>query len=215
VALSAASGEVEDIGSAIEQQLLTTLRDQPYLRNESVQFDLDALSPVLSSDQQESLARKLSIAWDGLRRLPYDDDDLAASLTQCVALELTAGTVRESSGWTDWELVAETLVGPVAEVEFASHRGGYSRSYVSKERLRAMLRSDLFDLTKPEFHSDLQRWVEFALSIVYSPPLLADFGTFTRFFVRDVVPTQVMWRSETSPEVLVFSPAELQTFGRP
>ena len=192
--------------SLVATLVAARLRDQPSVRSQLVHWAPRHPDPKLAARLEDAMVR----AWDGMRLLPYSDEDIVAALATCAAL--TVAVVDSPPGFFSEEEAARRCFGPVVNVEFAAYDNAYSRGYAACTDLVAAMRSDLFELIRPEYadraHADLRD----LFAIAWSPKLIFEFQPLTRLFARQVIPGQVVFRP-TSPAL--FSPARLRTFGRP
>jgi len=150
--------------------------------------------------------------WDGLRRLPYNDQDIAESLANCILLAsylLKQGRVIQ----VDWEKVTSECFGKTMEIEFGSEDGSYSRSFASKSKLLAAVRDDIYDYLDPKWKPQLENNIIGLLQAIWAPSRLFDYDRLTKLFAHEIVPVQVLMRSERV--AIFFSPARLDSFGLP
>jgi len=97
----------------------------------------------LPSDFESRLAPKLAHLWDGLRRLPYTDEDIAVGVGQCVAFAVALGGDFRNSDSRHWERAAHHCLAKPVELEFGADDGSYSRGYASRAGLAAAIRPDI------------------------------------------------------------------------
>ena len=180
------------------------LRDHPRARSRLVNW---APQGPAAEHVRRRVAESMLRAWDGMRTLPYADDDIAAALAECaalgVALSESQGTARQA---------AEQCFGPVVRVEFAATDKSYSRGFVGHPDLLEALRADFFDLVRPEFVMDARSDLEHLLRHAWTPELVFELEPFAHLFARQVIPCQVLFRPD---EPVFFSPGRLLTFGCP
>jgi hypothetical protein len=198
--------------SDVRKAMRLVLEQRPELRQQAIRFAVDA--PEYSAPKAvEDLDRLLPRLWDGLRALPYTNDEIALACANCIAIRL--GTLAhlvsasdEPEPWEEKPAIQLTL-GANFLVEFGQDDGSYSRAYVRDETLRALVRPDLDDLVKPEFRSVFRDSLENLLLKVHAPERLLDFRGLAHLFATELVPIQLLMRRT----VIVFTPARLETFG--
>jgi hypothetical protein len=147
--------------------------------------------------------------WDGMRRLPYTDAQIATAIGVCVQLA-TLGLSADNSWEQQLELASEVF-GPAIEIEFGGAYGSYSRALAAEKDLRAAMRDDLLELMT-EQHQSLSWDAKGILLAVFAPQRLFDFERLCALFVEQIVPWQVLARRGRS---VFFAPSRLTTLGLP
>lgn len=183
----------------VRQGLAELLREAPHARAKSVGFPCD----------DAHLGAALVRLWDGLRRLPYEDDEVVEGMANAAAL---ATTFRlRGGGAVHWSEAAREWFGQTIEVEFGAADGSHSRGHVEPKLLLDALRPDFGRLPKPK------RWQEDALNAkelllaVNVPARLFDFRRLATLFATRLAPYQAVAR----PYAAFYSPARVEAFGLP
>jgi hypothetical protein len=145
--------------------------------------------------------------WDGIRRLPYSEEQIASSVALCVALGLVK--LREPA-LASQECVTRVLEEPLC-IEVTGTSGGYSRGYVATGSLRRALREDVQFSFKPISELGLGD-LHVLLIAEADPRKLFDFNRLADVFVREYVPSQAVTRIV---EPHLYSPARLIRLGLP
>lgn len=162
------------------------------------------------SGPEELLGREVRTAirtvWNGMRGLPYDDDDLAEALATTCQLFMCSG---HSSIFVNDQMnaIRAVLLSPL-RIEFGCEDGSYSVAYVAEDSVKKIIRPDFNTLLKPEVR-ECTLGVGRVLQLIYNPRMLFDFISFYKLFAREIIPTQVA----TGHSLVIFNPAHLQTFG--
>jgi hypothetical protein len=177
------------------------LRSEPGIRSRSVDWEFSDLADQDSSEQLNSL---FGLAWNGMRRLPFSDAEIADALGSIIALVVT-GQASELENQR-----FSKCFGDCIEVGFSYHDGSGSRGYVSRESLRNALRTDMLDMLSPDYQKYAGD-VRELFKIIYNPTLMFEFEEFKRVFAREIIPAQVVL--EQLP--ILFNPARLWIFGIP
>ena len=190
-----ALSNVNEYLQAMFTSLIRTLKgQQTFLRGQAVNWRLNP------KDRNEVLEKALFGLWNGIRRLPYSDEQIARSMAYCV-VHFKVGYRM----WPDW-----------MEVEFSNRRLGKSRAVVSAAALRSACAYDLADMAKrigivldPGAQGMRQ-----ILAHVFQPELLFKFAEFSDVFVQQIVPYQQL-ASEERGYSIIYAVGELHTFGLP
>jgi hypothetical protein len=185
------------------------IRMHPRLRQGLVmwRFGEQALGPA-SGSGNIALEHALSWLWDGMRRLPYTDGQVATAIGTCV--ELYRRGVPGSSSTADRE-IADHAFGASLRVEFGGPDGSYARAYAGREALLGAMRDDLAEIVANE-HRDILGEPKRIFQVIFSPQRLFDFDRLCAVFAEQILPWQVL--SETG-WVAFFSPSRLDAFGLP
>lgn len=193
------------------REMLSILEARPGLRNRLVKFD------VAAERAPESVARLapfLEKVWDGMRRLPYRDVEIAWSIGTIVGIALASGRAGD---YLDRPV---QYPGNVIEVEFGSDDGSYSRAFVPEEELLEAVRGDVLSWVRPEYVDDVRGNVTPMLQFVRRPDLLFQFDAFRDVFGRWLIPSQVLMRPQPEEHdafrrAIFYNPARLTRFGLP
>src|SRR5262249_14209593 len=157
------------------------------LRNHSVIWRLEATS--LNDLLRPALYRGLNLLWDGLRRLPVTDAELASAIGNWVSLySLGFDVASDSATQQD---IFDSLFGESIEVEFYALDWSRSVGFASVEALLEALRPDLAEVLTDEANMRAGN-IKSLLQIVYSPSRLFDFRRLAGLFATQVVPSQLV-----------------------
>jgi hypothetical protein len=203
-----------------EVALRVDLRASPELLREQVSYgvrralSLDATlrsksvrwSVLPQKRLKASLANSLDWYWNGVRLLPYIDQDIAEGIGMCFALHrIGFGDLRQRRS----EVPPTELLGEAADVQFGSWEGSYARAYVSAAKLRAAVRPDIEERLARKYRKHAP-YIQPLLQICFAPERLFDFEKLAKLFVTEIAPMQVV---RPYDKVAYFSPARLKTFG--
>ena len=137
----------------------------------------------------------LDLAWDGMRALPYSDEELAVALGR-----IGAGVVwiaRRKSPWLD---LAATL-----KIELVTQTGGDAVAPLPEAAFREALRDDLEAILAPKWKY-LAREPRHLLLVVGLPELLFDFDRWRRLFAAHLIPSQVLMCAEAGDDWAIYNP---------
>lgn len=165
----------------------------------------------LPSNFESRLAPKLAQLWDGLRRLPYTDEDISIGIGQCVAFAVALGGNFRNPDNHHWERAAHDCLTKPVEIEFGADDGSYSRGYASQGGLAAAIRPDIVSYVADQWRKQVANNVRGILQTAWTPQKTFDFAHLTPLFAREIAPYQVLARDTA----IFYSPARLVSFGLP
>ncbi len=150
--------------------------------------------------------RAVRRTWDGVRLLPYTDDQVAESVTMTVVL--ACSDVSETPSFTAGSF--STLLGPVLQMELANGRDVTARGAMAEKTYERALRPDLDNVIVPELthrpHQQLRQ-------VLNAPAYLFHFDSLVVAFAGELIPTQVLMQSHDM--AVFFSPARTVVLGSP
>jgi hypothetical protein len=196
----------------VAEQLLHDLFEFPGIRSKMVGWDVQLVGEYdLPQDFPSQLAPRLARLWDGLRRLPYSDEDLCAGVGLCVAFAVAlAGDLRNPDS-RHWERAAQKCLADPVELEFGAEDGSYSRGYASSADLAAAIRPDILSHVSEKWKDHLAENTRGILQTTWNPQKTFDFRLLTPLFAREIAPYQVLARDTA----VFYSPARLVSLGLP
>ena len=183
--------------------LSAAMRQDVALRRRAVHWDLQGLPNSVDRDRLELLVREL---WNGMRILPYEDEDIAAAcgalLEMCVQPDcMSSDGSRILAAFRAW-------CPDAMEVEFGGDRDSGSRGYCSATRLHEVISPIWISALPPGRAVDS---AVPALQACHLPRRMFDFQTFAKLFARELIPSQLA----LGRAVIHFNPARLTAFGLP
>ncbi len=193
----------------IFEGVLSQIDESPQLRETRAAWSL--VSSTLSQQGDPPTTRLLTALerlWDGLRRLPLDNRQLATAVETCIAFWAFAETLPTGNLDLD-DRAADEVLGAHRRVELGG-AGGKSRSCVSRDKLIAALRPDMakfiVEQFRDQFATDASVIVEWAWKVEY----LYDFLKLADALATEMAPYQVLFRPE---DPVFFSPARIERIG--
>jgi hypothetical protein len=179
------------------------------IRTQSVAWNLIGAGQAASA--RPPLTASLNRLWDGLRVLPYRDEEVAFSIGQCVALWLA----RQARGSFDDapERAAGMCFGDCVEIEFGAADGSYSRAFASGGALLKAVRDDIDSYLATQYADRLRGNIVDLLRAVQDPSRLFDYSRLAGVFVTQIVPFQALYRR--SDLAVFYSPARLDRLSLP
>jgi len=203
-----ASPDTLDCARSVAEDVYAWIKGQTMCRRALVNWTFSALAkPQIGPDV--ALADALRWLWDGLRSLPYSDEDLALAIGNCVGLHVER-TKRESL--YDLGPPMHSLFGASIEVELDGGDGSYSRAFVPRWVFLEAVRPDIAEFLAPACRDEVIHNPRGLLQAIGAPDLLFEFEAFALMAARFFAPTQVLVREGRAA---FFSPARIVRIGLP
>lgn len=158
------------------------------------------LPASVGSYSKDMAADGLHQIWDGMRRLPYDNEEVALAMSGYLEIGVLYKSIEEVKKGT-------------LEVEFGADDGSYSRALVSRAGLLGAVRPDILRFIHPRWREEVAGNAMGMLQAVRHPRKLFDFHKFARLFAEEIIPTQGHMRGRGSARL--YSPARVAAFGLP
>lgn len=201
-----------DTAKTIAEHLLADITDRPGIRGKLVGWDIQSVEDYdLPEDFAYRIEPKLARLWDGLRRLPYTDEDVCLGLGMCVAFAMALRGNFRNTGSGHLEQASTQCLGKSIELEFGAHDGSYSRGYASWISLAEAVRPDILSYVSEEKRGAVSNNIRLLLLGAQNPQKVFDFHELTRLFAREIAPTQVLLQNWDS--ACFYSPAHLDGLG--
>jgi hypothetical protein len=197
---------------SLREQILSLLSKPGPLRQISIRWECMPEPPFILPASDE-LTSALNHLWDGVRRLPYSNEQISYSISEAIALWYYSSGGRGYAG-TQGRFAAEECFGKDAlEFEFGAADGSYSRAFASAALLTRAIRSDIKDFLAPSWSDMLMNRQASLPQVIRKPQLLFDFSRLADVLIRQIVPFQIVFRRQKN--AVFFSPARLDRFGLP
>jgi hypothetical protein len=206
-----AADSPNDSGNAFRAAIEARLAEDRTLRSKLAMFSFSFTSSVPQGLLSEGNLLAAARLWDGLRRLPFTDEEVATGLGNCLALDLWGYKLGQPQ-FGNFELTSRACFGDVQEVEFGAWDGSYSKAYAGKKELLGCVRRDVSTFLTSGFKEQSKENIGGLLQGCSDPKKLFDFHLLTSLFATQISPVQVLTRSSA---VVYFSPAGLNSFGLP
>jgi len=182
------------------------LKSEPSVRFKAVDWTFEGMPASLSAEKMNAWFRS---AWNGMRRLPYSDEDIAQAFGSIVALG-----VADFGPAIDPKVNEERFsnsFGSSLNVGFSYEDNSGSKGCTSRAAIGACLRADIADLPDPEHRHRAAGKIEELFKVVYNPALVCDFERFLDVFAHEIIPAQVLLERSST----LFNPARVKIFGNP
>jgi hypothetical protein len=156
----------------------------------------------------------MSLLWDGLRRWPFADGDVATGLA--TAAVLAAMVAADPRAVLDADELATAALGPGAAigVEIGMGDGSYTRGYASAATLEAAVRGDFAAFLNDEWRPQIDS-IWSILEVARVPCRVFRFDALAGVFAREIAATQVALRGEESGKARLCNPAQAESLGLP
>jgi hypothetical protein len=163
----------------------------------------------------EAIEKSLSLLWDGLRRWPYSDVDVAVGMATAVRFGiLVCQNPQARYVSNEADSIAIQCLGSAVEVETAMDDNSYSRGYASVEELFLAVRPDFSKYLADEWRSRITT-IHAILQVATNPRHVFDFEALTRVFTRQIAPTEVVLRGAETGKARIYNPARIMRLGLP
>ena len=183
--------------------VLRLLNENEGARQKAIDWKVLPTTPSTPPGWVDLVERAARRTWDGVRRLPFTDDQVAESVAMTIVL--ACADVSETPSFTARDFSA--LLGAVLHMELANARDVTARGAMAEATYERALRPDLNDVIVPELlHRPRQQ-----LRQVLAPAHLFDFNLLVESFARELIPTQVLIQSHDL--AVFFSPARTPVIG--
>ena len=205
-------GDSAHMVQSLTDQLARDALSIPGIRDRLVGWSVVVMEgPDLPRDFASRLEPRLARLWDGLRRLPYTDEELCEGLATCVALAIALRGSFSSPDARHFERAVHIFSGDPIKLEFGAADGSYSRGYASNAGLARAIRPDILSYMSGEWKTTMADNPHGILQAVWTPKKVFDFRVLVSTFARELVPYQVMLRDGA----VFYSPARLSSLGLP
>lgn len=191
---------IEELKKSVSFAVKQILRSYPAIRSKTVEWVFIDLPESLS---QEKLNNAFRSVWNGMRRLPYVDDEIANAFGSVAALLMSG-----FGSTADFKKLFIESFGECINVGFSYQDESGSYGFATRESLQRALRPDMADLLVPEFKERVND-IHDLFPIIYNPRLMFEFNMFKSMFAREIIPSQVLLQRK----LILFNPAKLMIFG--
>jgi hypothetical protein len=190
-----------------QDSLLKTVRsfldERPGARQKAVDWKVVSITRDTPRGWANFVECAANRTWDGIRRLPFTDDQVAWSVTMTVVLACANVSERPSFSARDFS----DLLGPVLHMELANARNVTARAAMAETTYERTLRPDLDDVIVPELLDSPRQ----QLRQILAPAYLFQFELLVEAFARELIPTQVLIQSRDL--AVFFSPVRIPVIG--
>jgi hypothetical protein len=198
----------------VARKIINLLNDHKGFREKLLIWSIYQSTGEIVSEKLNSRVQRL---WDGIRLLPYDTDDIAMGIGNCIALYCRYIDFfdRNTSSYVakDYLNIMEDFFGDGIEIEFGAEDESYSKSFASTNSMLVAVRSDIESYLAPAHKDIMLGNITGLLQAVQAPDCLFDFNKLVKVFAREIIPIQILMREGL--KAVYFSPARMAVFGLP
>lgn len=198
------------VAKDVVAQLLNRFSEPSFSRSSLLNWVVEIAPDItMPNGFSESLARRLSTIWDGVRRLPYSNKDIVICISNAAAFSVALDGDLHNSDGRHWELGAQRLYGDTLYIEYGANDGSYSRGYAAVQSIRGSVRSDIGEFVGTDISDEFFDNPVSLLRSTRVPQQVFEFDALWALLVREIIPTQVVMRNTA----LFYSPLRLTKFG--
>lgn len=179
----------------LKETFLDSFLAHPVWRKTIVRFQVRDPAGILPLEALEKINVQCTRIVNGIRSLPYTDDQIGTCLAR-IASWLETAALTEGFIWTDFHGSIARILPNALQIEFVGEADFYARAYVPIPVLIDYLRPqivELLDRDLPDWRSDLRM----VLLFYRDPQTLFSFADLVQLFADYIIPCQA-WRA--SPE---------------
>ena len=181
----------------VRHSIRGALNTQRELRAQAVEWSFTGLPDDVDEVLLRSTTRQ---AWNGMRNLPYTNEDIACAISALITLCSTPDCYSPEGYKADRAFQA--WISDAIYVEFGYHGDPYSKAYCSG--------SQLFKALDPAWTSSLKDpesvvSMTHAFQKTHDPRLMFDFRQLSGIFAREIIPSQLAMKRP----LVLYNPADL------
>lgn len=182
----------------VRHSIRSALNSQPELRAQAVEWSFTGLP----DDVDESLFRSATRqAWNGMRNLPYTNQDIACAISALIFLCSLPGCRSIDGARVDQAF--QTWTSDAIYVQFGYSGDPYSKAYCSDSGLfKALDPTWISNLKDPESVTSMTD----AFRQTHDPRLMFDFTQLSSIFAREIIPSQLAMKRP----LVLYNPADLE-----
>ena len=169
-------------------------------RKTNIKFYINC-KQILSKKDKQLINRSCSRVWNGMRNLPFTDEEIIDILSQTIVI----GMVKQLNKKT-FSLSGEDLL----LLEMTNEYGNSTRCKVSPSVILAAFRADLYDVLADNAPKTLEPEI---LLHINNPFLLFDFHLLLEAFKKEIICYQVLRQRHNDNPVIFFTPAQINVLG--
>jgi FRG domain len=173
----------DETAAELEAVVRESLWTSDGLRMKTAAFRIVPADSAVPPEWVAYVERAVARAWDGVRRLPFTDEQVSATVANTVALASVDASSAPSFGIRDF-----ARLGLDVGLELADAHNTTARAVCRETSYLSAIRPDVAEVIVPELRSRPQR----QLLQVLSPRDLFDFDRLVDLFAREIIPSEVL-----------------------
>ncbi len=205
VRLAVDTASPADTAVALERLVLELLTAGQVVRESPVEFKVTSTVREIPDEWAGFVERSVARAWDGVRRLPFTNQQVAGTVANTVAFACVKVSPAPSFDIHSFK----NLLGPDLWVELADKHQTTSRAVVAERSYLMALRPDIYEVIVPELQD---RRLQHLRTLIPARDLF-DFDLLVDLFAREIIPTQVLIQS--AGRAVFYSPLRTVVVGAP
>ncbi len=199
----------DSLAQMVREQVLALSPPQVISRRKMLcRFKVTDIDGNLAGHQVEYLNTKAGRLWDGMRNLPYSDDQLAVAMGRTLSLSVFLDWEAYHGG-QEWKGAFAPFAPDAIKIEMSAEVS-YSQAIVDQSVLSAAFRNNIADFFLTE-HREQVGDPHVLLQMTTSPEILFQFNDLVELFAWDIIPAQIIMRLAKDP--IYFNPASIKVFG--
>jgi FRG domain len=173
-----------EVATIIDSLMRERLEASDSVRGKALDFRIVPEGGAVPDGWVAFVERAVARAWDGVRRLPYTNAQVAATVARTVAFACADMSASPAFGIRDFKARFGLDVG----IELADRHDTTARAVCAEDSYLDALRRDIEDVIVDDLRSRPRR----QLLQVLAPPDLFDFDRLVDLFACEIVPTEVL-----------------------
>lgn len=150
--------------------------------------------------------RGATLIWNGMRKLPYTNNEIALALGRFVVMMYFDNEYDDNREY-------KPLMGRTVYIGLASVDGSNTKSYVSGLNALESKRRNILKYVNDEFRNICSNNPVALTQLINRPSYLFTFEGFRKLFVLDVIPSQTVLTINDDNPIIYFNPVIIEVFG--
>lgn len=168
-------------------------------RSNSISLEIEYLQKK-DNYMNRVVSKNIVNIWDGMRTLPYTYNQIIATISKYIYLELSSFKVKEE----------EHLFPNSIYISMSSKYGIYNRCYVDQSKIEEAIRSDISNILVNRISNLTSSLI---LLYINKPHVVFDFNRLTFLFADELIPAQMFLEGKNSHPVVFYSPIDIDVLG--
>lgn len=145
------------------------------------------------------VCQNVSDIWDGMRKLPYTNEQIIKAVSKYIFLEINGLKKAE-----------EYIYPNSIYITMSSKYGIHNRCYVSEYKIKNAFREDILDILIDSLPNSISSRI---LLFIYKPRVVFDFEKLTNLFADEIIPSQMFMQSGNKKPIVFYSPVHINILG--
>lgn len=145
--------------------------------------------------------KSCSRIWDGMRNLPYTDNEIYTVMAKYICLEINSIVYDKILSFNDEEVIV---------IELTNQYGSISTSFVSRSKVVSSYRSDIKEILHDNHGNIISSEL---LLLINNPKIIFDFNKLLNLFKEEIIAYQVLNNSKNNNPVIFYTPTQISVLG--